>query len=825
MRLFINKRCIFWVGLFILAYTPLTAQRYPYTTITNKDGLPQSSVFKTIQDHQGYIWMGTEAGLTRYDGYQFKNYSYFSGLNANFIFDVDFDAKGRLWCASFGTGIAVFNGHEFYSFNKTNGFPCDFVTDILFTSDNELWVTSKDNGVVRVTMDYTPHIYQHKETAKGFRGVKLDELPNGDIIAGGGQGVYKFRKDREFAPELLTRELCLALHADDEGGIWMGGAGTLFYIQGDSIIDKSNLLPFPVALLNISDPENNGTIYVSTESGLLIIKDNTTTWLTSANGLSYDLIKDVSTDDFGNLWVSTYGNGATILNDRGMTHYDKDGEGGDLCAFSIGEEKNGTIWIGKYFGGYFEITDTSFSRTDQPIPKDANPLMSLTDAEGNVYLNSGNTKIYKITNGEVVWQFTNPFPNRTIFGILKKDDGRLLVTGSFGCIWVNETTGEFDMIESTRDVFMKDPFGDEYGNIWLLGEQGEIYQLSGNGYKEYTEVLNPQHATITDGMYDPIRHVWWFTTASGVVIWNGKEQVRLHSGNVLKSDLCFSVIMDKVGNIWVGEVQGVDYIDLVNKKVTHLGYDEGFTPVETNARAVFNDSKGNIWFGTLTSATKINVDKIGRDSTKGILRLQEIEINGKVFYKENYNDTAYPEVKVKYNQNNFDFQFASLCYTNAKDVEYLWKMDGLDKNWITKVNTREVNYSNLSPGTYTFMVKAKNPNGYETNQINIKIVVAKPFWNTAGFYLFEALVFLFIVFLSFRFTRQSTNNRLGQIMTLLTIFIIFESIMLYLSGFIDKFTSGIPIFQLVMNVFLAASLHPLEQRIQRFMKQWAGKGK
>src|SRR5688572_8173265 len=120
------------------------SQRYPFTTITNKDGLPQSSVFKTIQDHQGYMWMATEAGLSRYDGYQFRNYSYFSGLNANFIFDVEIDPKGRLWCGSFGTGMAVFNGDDFYCFNNSNGFPVNFVTDIYFSTSNEMWVTSKD---------------------------------------------------------------------------------------------------------------------------------------------------------------------------------------------------------------------------------------------------------------------------------------------------------------------------------------------------------------------------------------------------------------------------------------------------------------------------------------------------------------------------------------------------------------------------------------------------------------------------------------------------------------------------------------------------------
>jgi ligand-binding sensor domain-containing protein len=807
--------------LFLCILNAVSAQRYPFTTITNKDGLPQSSVFKTMQDHQGYIWMATEAGLTRYDGYQFKNYSYYSGLNANFIFDIEFDAQGRLWIGSFGTGVAVFNGNDFYVFNHTNGFPANFTTDLFFSSSGEMWVASKDQGVIRITMDYEPHIYRFIETGAGFYAQKIDELPNGDVVVCGNKGVFVYKKENNYHPVKINSTRSNAIYVDEMGGIWTGGRGTIQYIKNDTAIDRSYLLPYPVNILSISEPEKNGMIYIATENGLLKINGEQRTWLTSVNGLSYDLVKDVIKDDFGNIWVSTYGNGATILNDRGMTHYDTDGEGGDLCAFSIGEEKNGTIWIGKYFGGFFEVTDSSFKKTELAIPPNANPLTSCTDKEGNVYLNANNETIFKIKDGKIDWQFHNPFVHEPVYGVLKLNDGNVLTCGSYGCIIINEETSAYATIKSTENKFMKDPFYDEYGNIWMMGELGEVYKLSGEKLTDYTQELNPEKASITHGMYDEIRHAWWFTKANGVLIWDGKNKLQLNSGNVLKSDLSFSVAMDKNGDVWIGQVQGLEFIHMQSRQITHVGYDQGFTPVETNAGAVFTDSKGNVWFGTLTSATKVMVDEIGKDSTTGILRLQEIEVNGKLFYKESYNDTVYPALEVGHNQNNFDFQFASLCYTNAKDVQYSWKMEGVDNDWITKVNTREVNYSNLRPGEYTFMVKAKNPNGFLTNQVNIKILVLKPFWNTAGFYFFEALVFLFIVFLSFRFTRQASNNRLGQIMTLLSIFIIFESLMLYISGYIDQFTSGIPVFQLVMNVILAASLHPLEQRIQKFMRRWA----
>jgi ligand-binding sensor domain-containing protein len=809
---------------FILSAGVLDAQRFPFTTITNKEGLPQSSVFKTVQDHQGYIWVATEAGLCRYDGYEFKNYSYFSGLDANFIFDIEFDKKGRLWVGSFGTGISVYDGTGFYTFNTSNGFPANFVIDIHFSSSGDLWVASKENGIFRTSLDYEPKIQFFNKTGVGFYGQKITELPNGDMLGAGDGGVYQYVKENNYEPVIIHTEPTISLLLDNNGGLWTGGNHRLFYIKDKIIIDHSDWV-IDNSVLGICKTSQPNVIYFCTETGLITLKDTIKAVLTTENGLSYSLIKDVNEDRFGNIWVSTYGNGATLLDDKGMTHYDSDGKGGDLCAFSIGEEKDGKIWIGKYFGGYFEVTSNGISKTKIGLPDDANPLSSYTDDEGNVYLISNNEYIYKISDGKLSWSFQIPFKTESIFGVLKLKDEKILVTGTFGCMKVDEKNNQWEFIRGTENIFMKEPFYDEYGAIWLLGELGDLYKIQNNGVEDYTMLINPTRASVTHGMYDKLHHLWWITTARGVLIWNGMDILQLHSGNGLKSDLSFSVVQDKLGKIWIGQVQGIACIDVETKQIKQFGYDQGFQPVETNAGAAFVDSKGNVWFGTLTSASKIDVTRIGKDSTTGILRLKEIEINNQIYYTENYNDTTYPKLYLKHYQNNLDFQFASLCYTNAKDVKYSWRMEGLDKHWITKTNTKEVNYSNLDPGDYTFMVEAINPNGYVTNRLEIKIEISQPFWNRPGFYLFEILVFLFIVFLSFRFTRQSSNNRLGQIMTLLTIFIIFESAMLYISHYTDKFTNGIPIFQLVMNVILAASLHPLETRIRLFMRKIAKKKK
>jgi hypothetical protein len=130
-------------------------------------------------------------------------------------------------------------------------------------------------------------------------------------------------------------------------------------------------------------------------------------------------------------------------------------------------------------------------------------------------------------------------------------------------------------------------------------------------------------------------------------------------------------------------------------------------------------------------------------------------------------------------------------------------------------------YTNLPPGSYEFHAKAIEPNGYETNEIIIKINILRPFWHRPWFYVIEFSILGLLIFLSFRFSSNPHQNNLGSFMTLLSILIIFESVLIYLSTYINQFTGDVPVFQLVMNVILAATLNPLEHFIQKVMKRWA----
>src|SRR5687767_8437336 len=100
-----NLRSLILISI-LLFFLPaiLVAQRYPFTSVTLKDGLPQSSVYGIVQDTKGYIWFSTGGGVCRYDGLEFKYYTYYSGLEAGHTQDISIDANGKIWVATFGKG-------------------------------------------------------------------------------------------------------------------------------------------------------------------------------------------------------------------------------------------------------------------------------------------------------------------------------------------------------------------------------------------------------------------------------------------------------------------------------------------------------------------------------------------------------------------------------------------------------------------------------------------------------------------------------------------------------------------------------------------------
>jgi len=808
----------------------LFSQRYPFTVISVKDGLPQSSVFKITQDKQGYIWMATEAGLCRFDGYKFITYSIHNGLGSKFISDIKFDPTGKLWISTMGKGISWFDGKNFHRFDESNGLPSNQVRSLEFTNTGEILISTLDTGIVRLSKNKKPQIYYLPDGSDFPYQWKLSKLKNGDIISVGRNGSCRFRADKNYEYEVLypANKTIINSYEAANGDIWLAGVQQLIQIKNGNYIDQSPLLAsldgLPADAWDVFQPQGQPDIYVSTSKGVMILKDSTTKWLTVANGLPYEHIMDCFQDSYGNFWVGSYGGGAAILDSKGLDHFDYSDEIIPITAAAIMDDKKGNIWFSSDNYGIFWYDGKKIHHhPDARLQEDILALGMATNPVSNeVWIAGLSGEIIKMKGTNIeYYRDTKPGEGLTCLYITFLPDGTGYFCTQSGVFKMGLNDKEPTWLNELPNIYFRSSFIDNENNIWFLGDEGELFKWKNGRVQDFSKIVNPNNYGLDHGLYDAKHNLFWFCSSGGLIVWNGNSTHLIHSGNGLRSDSPWSITQDSTGRIWVGHEKGIECIDVDNKKITSIGYDQGFTPVETNSCVAMTDTKGDVWFGTISTASRIRIKEMTADNRTGVLRIQKIHEGKKLVFEETYNDTACPPIILNYNQNTVNIEMAALCYSNAQDVRYSWFLENYDDEWITDNEHREALYTNLPPGNYKFHAKAIEPNGFETNEVIIKITIKRPFWQRIWFYIAEFSFLGVLIVLSFRFSSNPEQNKLGAFITLLTILIVFESLLLYLSTYINKFTGDVPVFQLVMNVVLAATLNPLEHGIQKVMKNWA----
>ena len=820
----------FTIGVFLLLVSNvLSAQRFPFTTINVKDGLPQSSVFKIVQDPQGYIWMATEAGLCRYDGYKFITYSIYNGLGSKFVSDIKFDLEGRLWVSTMGKGISLFDGKTFHRFDESNGLPSNQVRSLEFTTTGELYICTIDIGVIKLTKNKKPEVLLKKDGTIFRSTWKMNKLRNGDMLVACRDGAVRFIKEKDYEYEIIcpASQTLLNTFEAKNGDIWIGGVNQLSQVVGKRVIDRTNLLSSlngkTSNVWDVFEPRDGSGIYVSTSKGILIINGEKKRWLTTENGLPYDQTMDTYQDRYGNFWVGSYGGGAAILDSKGIDHFDYSEHILPLSSASLCDDQQGRIWIGTDYNRMFSYDGTVVKQEMDPAFNRESLILglALNPVTKELLMGCLGGEMAKIKNGKVIWERSSASGELSILHISFLRDGTAILSTPTGAYSFGINDQDPKQITEVPDEYIRSSFVDNEGYVWLLGDEGQLLRWKDHVVKDFTPIINPEVSGLDQGLYDARHKLYWFCSNTGLIVWDGKGTHKFHTGNGLKSDSPWSITQDSTGNIWVGHEKGVECIDVDNKKITFIGYDQGFTPVETNSCCAMTDSKGDVWFGTISSSTRVRIHDIKADDRTGILRVQKVWVDKKLEFEELYGDTACPELTLNYNENTINIEMAALCYSNSRDVRYSWFLKNYDEEWVVDNEHREALYTNLSPGYYEFHAKALEPNGFHTNEVIIKITIRRPFWHRPWFYIIEFTILGLFIFLSFRFSSNPNQNRLGSFITLLTILIIFESVLIYVSTYINQFTGDVPVFQLVMNVVLAATLTPLEHLIQGVMRKWA----
>ena len=355
------------------------------------------------------------------------------------------------------------------------------------------------------------------------------------------------------------------------------------------------------------------------------------------------------------------------------------------------------------------------------------------------------------------------FTNITTQDGLAGNEIRAIFQDSKNNIWIGSNEG-INLIQGMKvsDLKMENGLSnntiwaieeDKKGNIWFATDFGAL-RYNGSKFHSFTKkdglVSNVLISFTTDSDGDI-----WIGTENGLSYYDGSAFVNYTVNDGLASGNIYSLIFDDERNLLVGTEKGIDKIsftaDYEISKIRHFGYLDGFSGIECNANAVSKGSNGNIWFGTIGGVTSYNP---GLEMPRAVEPQTHIT-NLLLFFEKpdwsQYSDSILPwsflpdNLVLPANKNHLTFEFAGISLIAPERVKYKFMLEGFDEQWSPVTSKKEVTYSNLPPGEYTFMVMASNDEGiWNEEAASYSFIINKPFWQTWWFY-FLCIVFIVTV--------------------------------------------------------------------------------
>ena len=789
------KFCIFIVGAFLFLSPASTGQslkfkgpdprkaitQYTHEVWQTENGLPQSSVNTIKQTNDGFLWLGTQEGLVRFDGVQFtvfdKNNT--PQIKHNHIVSMTIDKKGTLWIATLSEGLITYRNGVFKVVSNVPQLNGTQLRHLYTDYHGSIWVSTRDSGLVKIDSATVTHYTMNNGlVSNNIWEVTEDIKDRIWVAAEGGISVFDSSGIQSFTEKdgLIANEN-YGLLGSHSGEIWVGGKKGLqrFSLENHQLktlitLTKNDGLPGSGVYEMITDQQGN--MWIACNRGLARYHGGKISSFTTDDGLSERLVNTVFVDREGNLWIGTEGGGLNVLKDGIFTSYSiKEGMPANN-AWSIFEDRKKNLWIGTDEGLVLFEQGKGIKRvfnkkdglsqgivwTISQDKKDAlwvGTINGLNKIVGEKivplpndlkYENVGINCIYSDVNG-VQWIGTSGS------GMSKIDNGKKY---SFGTR--NGITNQFINVIS----------GDHSGNI-IVGTDGDGLLIMKND--SVTARYTMKDGLISNFIHslyvDSLNNIWIGTLGQGLSIFDGKRFKNFTMKNGMFDDVIFQILEDNFGRMWFSCNKGIfqvdhrQFTDVMNGTAEHIlysayGKENGMLSSECNggvSPAGWKTSNGNLWFPTSRGITMVDPKNISINSQPPLVVIEDLLIDNESIDKT----TA---AIIPPGKQRFEFRFTGLSFDGPKKVRFKVMLEGYDKEWDDIKYRRAAYYSYLPPGEYTFKVIAANSDGIWNNDgASFPFVVQAHYYETKIFYFSLFLILALCTYTGFRWRIRTISER------------------------------------------------------------------
>jgi signal transduction histidine kinase/ligand-binding sensor domain-containing protein len=798
--------------LILAASQPARGERLPIKPYTTADGLPRDYISRIVQDSRGFLWFCTIEGLARFDGYQFKNYGTEQGLPSRYVNDFLETSDGIYWVAT-NAGLCRFNPAptQSGSTNKddTNRFiPCSdtagaaTVAVTLFEDhQGTVWVGGDD--LYRLDMvDGRWSLSRTGIVLAGEGANKIVEDRQGSLWILSGYAVYRRRSDGMVERYSDAEGLPFKSHfhtilADRDGLIWLGTWDGLYRLVADPkprqravarvYRTKDGLASDAVfALFQSQDGRlwaGVGGRLISPTGGLSeFLPDKNGGRFRSyavANGLSDVDISTIAEDRDGNLWLGTETTGAMKLALSGLTSYDEADGFNRARVRAIFQDRDGRICAVGKPGVVYRLEEGKFSAIQINLPASQlywgwgwNQIMLrdhlgewwLAAAQGLVRYGKLRTlKELAHARPRAIYTKRNGLPSDEVFRIFEDSRGDIWI-GTLGhptsalTRW-ERATSTFHRYSLTDGVLEATPTAfceDASGNLWLGFYLGGLLRYSSGRFTDFSDSYGL--SGLVRAIYlDRAKRLWLATDEGGAIRIDNPTAdrpsfIRYTTAQGLSSNQATCVTEDKWGRIYIGTGQGVNRLDVESGNITRYTTADGLTNSYTYVS--LTEPEGSIWFGTFSGLSRL-VPRVDPPIKPPTILITDVHLAGdsQPVSELGASELTLPELSASRNQIQIDFVGFGLGA--GETLRYQYKFEGAD--WSAPTDQRSVNYPNLSPGSYRFLVRAISVSGLPSDSPAIvSFRILSPIWQR---WWFLSLALVLIATIAFVIIRQRVSRR------------------------------------------------------------------
>lgn len=767
---------------------------YTFYHLSTEDGLSNNSVKAILRDSHGFLWIGTEFGLNRYDGYGFKtilaNRGAVNQLPANDVNGLFEDGLGNIW---------VNLGYTYVVYNKEKD---NFITDINIILD-KLSIKTKGNRKIYVDKNkklfvVTPdEIFFYDIPAKKLNVYKSPKFNFSNIEVSDDLGNLYIVDSKDFCWQMEKKSGKLnkialptasdfnygnkrtKIFADSGGGLWLycGKDEYVYFRQTYSSqwqkIYLSSSIKSQNSVFSIVEGRN-GQIWIATDHKGLFLYDKSTSLLKnitsnslSPTSIASNYVASILVDNAGTLWVGYVKNGISFFNESFQNFINVQN---DQCRniSRIVELRNGNILLGTDGDGVYVTNYKTNDVNKLPILNTAITAL-IEDKNGKVWIGTYQQGLYCFYHNKLK-HFTTTNSNLSsdnIWGIVEDKYENLWIGTLGGKIHkynINDNTNYFETpFKDTKSVSGMFYDGDKtiyaatgYGLTIIDIEKNTNQGFLGN--KKGNQQLNQLQISI---VYKDSRNLLWIGTNAGLSIWDLKKDSLSYfdisdglSGNIIRG-----IVEDNLHKIWVTTNKGLSVIMMDNNNrisnCRNFSIRDGIKSDYFNNNAICKLKNGHILAGTTDGYTVINPLKVAVRKeplsrvyfTKLIIANTVINVdsvyNGHVILNKSIELLS--ELNLKYNDRLVTLEFTTVDLINANKVKYRYKIDGLNNQWVT-TKRNEIVITSLPAGKYRLLVEACNSDGIWNNEAKVLLInVAPPIYYSSWAIMLYILVALAIV--------------------------------------------------------------------------------